>query len=85
MLVLFDQDTLVAIRRFVPRGNKVGAICPMELRAAEESAFDVLLTTDSNLRYQQNLQDRRWAIVILSRNKSDSSDVRPDCQRGRNG
>ena len=29
------------------------------------SAFDVLITTDRNLRYQQNLSGRRLAILVL--------------------
>ena len=36
------------------------------LRSAEERGFEVLLTTDSNLQYQQNLTARRIAIVVLS-------------------
>lgn len=39
------------------------------LKAAEEAGFDVLLTADKNLRYQQNLQGRRLAIVVLSNNR----------------
>jgi hypothetical protein len=35
------------------------------LQAAEEGGFDLLLSTDKNIRYQQNLQGRRIAIVIL--------------------
>jgi hypothetical protein len=35
------------------------------LRAAEEAGFDVLLTTDKNMRYQQNLAGRRIAVVVL--------------------
>jgi hypothetical protein len=35
------------------------------LNAAEKSGFDVLLTTDKNIRYQQNLKGRRIAIVVL--------------------
>ena len=35
------------------------------LKAAEEAGFDVLLTTDKNIRYQQNLKGRRLAIVVL--------------------
>jgi hypothetical protein len=31
--------------------------------------FDVLLTTDNNLAYQQNLKGRKIAIVALSRNR----------------
>ena len=38
------------------------------LTAAEDAGFDVLLTTDKNLRYQQNLSGRKIAIVILGRN-----------------
>ncbi|MEO8083906.1 MAG: hypothetical protein ABI780_08795, partial [Ardenticatenales bacterium] len=33
---------------------------------AEAAGFDVLITTDQNLRYQQNLVDRRIALVVLS-------------------
>ena len=37
------------------------------LSAAEAGGFDVLLTTDTNLRYQQNLANRAIAIVVLGR------------------
>ena len=36
------------------------------LRSGEERGFDVLVTTDTNLRYQQNLAARRIAVVVLS-------------------
>jgi hypothetical protein len=35
------------------------------LDAAEEAGFDMLLTTDKNMRYQQNLTGRKLAIVVL--------------------
>lgn len=35
------------------------------LAAVESEGFDVLITTDQNLRYQQNLSERRLAIVVL--------------------
>jgi hypothetical protein len=35
------------------------------LRKAEESGFELLLTTDENIRYQQNLTGRKIAIVVL--------------------
>ena len=35
------------------------------LRQAEEAGYDVLLTSDKNIRYQQNLSDRKIAIVVL--------------------
>jgi hypothetical protein len=36
-----------------------------ELLAAAEGKFDAMVTTDQNLRYQQNLQGRRLAILVL--------------------
>jgi hypothetical protein len=38
------------------------------LDVAEQAGFDVLLTCDQNVRYQQNLVGRRLAVVILSTN-----------------
>lgn len=35
------------------------------LAAAESGGFEVLITTDTNLKYQQNLAERRIAIVVL--------------------
>ena len=36
------------------------------LNAAEEAAFDLLLTTDRRIRHQQNLTVRRIALVVLT-------------------
>jgi len=36
-----------------------------ELLALAENKFDVLVTIDTNLRYQQNVTGRRIAIVII--------------------
>lgn len=35
------------------------------LREAEKERFEVMITTDQNLRYQQNLKTRRIAIIVL--------------------
>ena len=35
------------------------------LELAEGAGFDLLLTTDKNVRYQQNLADRKISIVVL--------------------
>jgi hypothetical protein len=35
------------------------------LRAAEADGFIAFITTDQNLRYQQNLADRNLSIVVL--------------------
>ena len=36
------------------------------LNAAEEAGFDLFLTTDRRIRYQQNLKARRIALVVLT-------------------
>ena len=35
------------------------------MEAAEQAGFEVLVTTDKNIRYQQNLTDRKIALVVL--------------------
>jgi len=39
------------------------------LDAAEAAGFDVLLTTDRNMRHQQTLTGRKIAVVILSKGR----------------
>ena len=77
MRVLFDQGTPVPLRQS-PRGHAVKTAREQGwstllngelLRAAEKAGFDVLLTTDTSIPYQQNLEGNKVAIVILSRNK----------------
>jgi hypothetical protein len=73
MRVLFDQGTPVPLRRLLPHHEVATAyeqawstLRNGELLAAAELAgFQVLVTTDTNLRYQQNLAARTIAIVIL--------------------
>ena len=49
------------------------------LTAAEDAGFDILLTTDKNMRYQQNLAGRKIAIVVLGRQQWPQ--LRPHVQR----
>ena len=35
------------------------------LDRAEEAGFEVLLTTDQSIRYQQNMSNRQIAVVVL--------------------
>jgi predicted glycosyltransferase len=35
------------------------------IAAAEDAGFEVWLTTDKNMRYQQNLKDRKIAFVVI--------------------
>jgi hypothetical protein len=39
------------------------------LRAAEDAAFDVLVTSDKGIKYQQNLSGRKLALVVLSQGR----------------
>ncbi len=38
------------------------------LKAAEEAHFDLMVTADQNLAYQQNLTGRKIALVVLGSN-----------------
>jgi hypothetical protein len=73
MLVLFDQGTPVPMRPFLI-GHTVETAAHRGwhklkngelLEAAEEAGFEVLVTPDKNIRFQQNLMRRRIALVVL--------------------
>jgi hypothetical protein len=73
MRVLFDQATPLPIRPHL-EGHEVRTAAQEGwdtlkngelLAAAEATGFDVLLTTDKNIRYQQDPSKRRIAIVVL--------------------
>jgi hypothetical protein len=36
------------------------------LRAAEQQQFEILVTTDQNIKHQQNLTHYRLAVVVLT-------------------
>lgn len=73
MLILFDHGSPRSIARWLQGHTVVEAMARgwdrlsngALLNAAEEAGFDLLLTTDKNIRYQQNLKGRRIAIVVL--------------------
>jgi len=75
--ILFDQGTPAPLRNWLDGHTVVTAyekgwdtLSNGELiRSAETEGFDLLVTTDKNLKYQQNLADRKIAIdVLLSTN-----------------
>jgi hypothetical protein len=39
------------------------------LTVAEEAGFEVLVTSDKSIRYQQNLMGRKIALVVLSQGR----------------
>ena len=72
MRILFDQGTPVPLR-FHLAGHDVSTAYELgwstltngDLLAAAETRFDLLVTTDRNLRHQQNLPSRRLGILVL--------------------
>ena len=77
MKVLFDVNMPRPLHRELPAHEVVTAQAmgwgELEngdlIEAAERAGFDVLITADRNLRYQQNLTGRRLGIVVLPGNK----------------
>jgi hypothetical protein len=87
MRILFDQGTPVPLRKFLPghiikTAYQEGWSTLLNgdlLRVAEEAGFDLLLTADKSLAYQQNLAGRKIAIVALGRNRW--SLIQPELER----
>jgi predicted nuclease of predicted toxin-antitoxin system len=73
MKILFDQGTPVPLRHYLSHHTietayekgwsnlRNGDL----LREAEAEGFDALITTDQNLRHQQNLTGQRIGVVVL--------------------
>jgi hypothetical protein len=78
MLVLFDNGTPRTLARYL-----IGQHTVTEARArgweelgngelltvAEAAGVEVLVTTDRNIRYQQNLTGRKLAIIVLGKGR----------------
>ena len=73
MQVIFDQGTPIPLRNALPlhvveTAYERGWQCLTNgelLEAAEAAGFELLVTTDQSLRYQQNLAKRRIRIPVL--------------------
>jgi hypothetical protein len=73
MLVLFDHSTPAPLRYALKAHVVVEAIergwerlgNGALLDAAEAAAFEILVTADKNIRYQQSLAGRKIAVVVL--------------------
>ncbi len=74
MRVLVDQGTPVPLRKYLA-SHEVATTFELGwnslkngelLQKSEERGFSVLVTTDQNLRYQQNLTSRKIAIIALT-------------------
>ena len=72
MNILFDQGTPVPLRNHLT-GHTVQTAFELgwsnlengALIAAAERSFDLLITTDQKLRYQQNLAGRKLSVLVL--------------------
>lgn len=73
MKILFDQGTPVPLRQHLV-GHAVDTAFERGwsdlhngelLDRAEVAGYQLLITTDQNLPYQQNLADRRLAVLVL--------------------
>jgi hypothetical protein len=75
--ILFDKNVPVGVRRFLSQ-HEVRTVLEMQwhpqlengelLKEAEAAGFQVMVTSDQNIRYQQNLTGRRLALVVLGSN-----------------
>lgn len=75
--ILLDQNVPFALGRLLT-GHSVAHAADLGwgelangdlIAAAERDGFEVLLTADQNIRYQQNLTNRRIGIVVLESNR----------------
>lgn len=65
MRLLIEEGNTVTTAWFQGwSGLKNGAL----LDAAEEAGFELFITADQELRYQQNFEDRKIAVLALSTN-----------------
>ncbi len=73
MRILFDQGTPAPLRRHLT-GHAIDIAYERGwsnlsngdlLDAAEREGYQILITTDQNLRYQQSLAGRKIAIIVL--------------------
>ncbi len=73
MRILFDQGTPVPLRwalsaHVVSTAYERGWATLTNgelLRAAESAGFEAFVTTDKNLRHQQNLEGRHFGVLVL--------------------
>jgi hypothetical protein len=72
--ILFDQGTPVPLRLVITH-HAVSTAYELGwstlkngelLQAAEDAGFELLVTTDTNLKYQQNLATRKISVLVLT-------------------
>jgi hypothetical protein len=84
MRLLFDEGTPWPLRHYLP-GHEVFTTKYMgwdgktngELLALARDGFDVLITVDQSMPYQQNIDEGDVAVVVLAARTNDVDDLRP--------
>jgi hypothetical protein len=77
MLVLLDENLPQGLRLLLAEHDArttryqgwAGLTNGALLKAAEEGGFDVFLTADQGIRYQQNRNGSPFALIVLSTNQ----------------
>jgi hypothetical protein len=74
MRIIFDENVPLPLRQFfashsVTTVRKEGLAGVRDIISWVDGWFDVLLLSDKNLRYEQNLLDRQIALVELPSNR----------------
>lgn len=77
MRIVFDKNVPIGMRSCLS-GHEVCTFPEMGwhpqlengelLTAAEAAGFDVMITADQNIKYQQNMAGRRLALIVLGSN-----------------
>ncbi len=84
MRLLFDEGTPWPLRHYLP-GHEVWTTqyrgwdgkSNGELLELARDEFDVLITVDQNMPYQQNIGEQDIAVVVLAAKTNDVGDLRP--------
>lgn len=84
MRILLDESLPIELRDELP-GNSVSSVREMgwsglkngELLLRAAARFDVFLTADQNLQYQQNLRTLPLAVAVLVARSNRIQDLKP--------
>lgn len=85
MNILLDENVDRRVRRFFEAAHEVVTVAEQgwsgitngERLSRAEQQFDVLVTMDQNLPYQQNVNDRDLAVIVVQTRSNRRSDVEP--------
>jgi predicted nuclease of predicted toxin-antitoxin system len=85
MKILLDENIPHDLRHFLP-GHEVLTVAYMGwhslengtlLKAAADGGFDVMLTKDSGVEYEQHLSDLPVSVLVIRAKTNKLDDIRP--------